>query len=158
MEIQVIASGSSGNCYRLHDGQTSLILECGIPPERMMRVLGTELTRAGGVLVTHEHSDHALAARKLIRLGLDLYASAGTFKALKLSGRRCKTVRAGRSFRIGSFDIYPFETKHDAAEPLGWVLTSRATGERVLFFTDTYYVEYVFPDVDIIMGSATTAV
>lgn len=53
---------------------------------------------------------------------------------------------------MGTFSVYPFDTQHDAAEPLGFVITSRVTGERLLFFTDTYYVKYVFKGIDIIMG------
>ena len=30
MQIDVLASGSKGNCYRVSDGKTSLLLEAGI--------------------------------------------------------------------------------------------------------------------------------
>ena len=61
-------------------------------------------------------------------------------------------LRHQNEIRIGTMTIFPFDVQHDAAEPLGFVITSSVTGERVLFFTDTYYVKYVFPCVDIIMG------
>lgn len=31
MDIQVLASSSRGNCYRIDDGTTPILLECGIP-------------------------------------------------------------------------------------------------------------------------------
>ena len=31
MEIKVIGSGSSGNCYLIDDGRTALLLDAGVP-------------------------------------------------------------------------------------------------------------------------------
>lgn len=152
MKIASFASGSGGNCYRLSDGETDILIECGISKRRILGHIGYEIGSISGVLMSHEHRDHSAAAKELLQLGVDIYASAGTFGALRLAGYHCKTVIHGRVFAVGTLDIYPFEVEHDAAEPLGFVITSRVTGERVLFFTDTYYVKYVFKNVDIIMG------
>ena len=152
MDIKILASGSGGNCYRLSDGVTDILLECGIPKHRIMAGIGYEVGRIGGVLITHEHGDHAKAARDMLYFGRDIYASRGTFDALGLSGYHCKAVAHGQLFTVGTFSVYPFDVQHDAAEPLGFVITSKKTGERLLFFTDTYYVKYVFKGVDIIMG------
>lgn len=153
MDIKILASGSGGNCYRLSDGATDILLECGIPKFKILEGINYEISKISGVLITHEHGDHAKAARDMIAWGLHLFASKGTLDALGLMGHtHCRVVRHGMHFAIGTFDIFAFDTQHDAAEPLGFVITSTATGERLLFFTDTYYVKYVFKGVDIIMG------
>mgnify|MGYP002624862314 CR=1 FL=1 len=152
MDIDVYASGSSGNCYRISDGTTALLIECGIPCRQILRHIGFDLSGIAGVLVSHEHTDHARAAKELALLGADIYSSRGTFKSLSLCGRRFREVKASQKFSIGSFEIYPFEVQHDAAEPLGFVITSSVTKERLMFFTDTYYVKYVFKNINIIMG------
>ena len=41
MDIKALASGSTGNCYRISDGQTSLLLECGIPIRRLRKGWGS---------------------------------------------------------------------------------------------------------------------
>ena len=38
---------------------------------------------------------------------------------------------------LGSFDILPFPTFHDAAEPMGFLIRSRTDGDKLVFATDT---------------------
>lgn len=53
---------------------------------------------------------------------------------------------------LGSFKILPFDVEHDAAEPLGFLFTSTASGEKLLYFTDTYFVRYRFRGLTHIMA------
>lgn len=152
MIIDIYASGSSGNCYRLSDGVTTILLECGIPCKDIMKHIRFQIRSISGVLLTHNHMDHAKSAKDLAGYGINIYSSEGTFKALGTAGNRFKTVRSLESFTIGTLNIMPFDVQHDVPEPLGFVITSTVTCERILFFTDTFYVKYVFNDVDIIMG------
>ncbi len=151
-KIDVIASSSGGNAYRLSCGGGNLLIECGIPYRKLLRALDFSLTDIDGVLLSHCHSDHSAATRELVRRGISVYSSAATFEALGLSGHRCRAVKAHEPFMIGGISVYPFDVQHDAPDPLGFVITDTASGERTLFFTDTYYVEYVFSGVDVIMG------
>jgi len=78
-----------------------------------------------------------------MRAGIDCYISAGTAEALGLSGHRLNIIKARQQFRIGTWTILPFETQHDAAEPLGFLLANQA-GDKLLYATDTYYIRYKF--------------
>src|SRR5690554_5936962 len=151
MDIRVLASSSSGNCYKVSDGQTSLLLECGISIQRIRQGLGFRLSEIDGCLVTHEHKDHCKAAGDVIKAGIDVYMSAGTKEALGVDGHRVKVVKAREQFNVGTFTILPFETEHDAKEPLGYLIYSSATGDKLLFATDTYYIRYRFPGLTHIM-------
>ena len=56
------SSGSSGNCYLIKSEKTSLIVDVGISGKRIFEGLeatGTDKDKIGGVLITHEHIDHA---------------------------------------------------------------------------------------------------
>lgn len=150
LEIQVIASGSTGNCYRIRDGTTSLLLECGIPIKLIQQALNFHLTDIDGCLISHDHGDHSRAAQGVLKAGIDIYTSAGTASALGLSGHHVKAVKAREQVKIGSFTMMPFETEHDAAEPLGFLLVNQS-GEKLLFATDTYYVKYRFRGLTYIM-------
>ena len=87
--------------------------------------------------------DHSKAVKDIMRAGIDCYISAGTVEALGLSGHRLNIIKAKQQFRIGTWTALPFDTQHDAAEPLGFLLANQA-GDKLLYATDTYYIRYKF--------------
>lgn len=152
MNITVIASGSSGNAYRIDDGETTLLLDAGIPLRLIKQALNFRVRDIAGCLITHAHGDHAKAAGDLAKAGVDIYTSKGTLDVCRLTGHRMKAVEALKEINIGTFAVLPFDVQHDAPDPLGFLLTSRATGEKLLYFTDTYYIKYRFTGLTHIMG------
>jgi phosphoribosyl 1,2-cyclic phosphodiesterase len=74
---------------------------------------------------------------------IDCYISAGTVEALGISGHRLNIIKAKQQFRIGTWTALPFDTQHDAAEPLGFLLANQ-DGEKLLYATDTYFIRYRF--------------
>ncbi|WP_312694083.1 MBL fold metallo-hydrolase [Caproiciproducens sp.] len=164
MNIKVIGSGSSGNCYRIDDGKTALLLECGLSLKKIKAGCNYDLSSISGCLVTHEHGDHILAANDLMKSGIDVYMTKGTAVAAKaLTYRLNLWKRDGvdginnpyyHTERIGTFTIKPFMVHHDAAEPVGYLIESKATGEKLLFVTDTYYIDYTFDGLTHVMVEA----
>ena len=152
MEIKVLASGSTGNAYTISDGISSLLLDAGISLKEIQVGTGFKVRQMTGALITHEHLDHSKAMKDLAHIGVDLYASRGTLEVCGLSGHRFHAVKALEEMEIGTFRILPFDVEHDAAEPLGFLITSKATGEKLVYFTDTYYVRYRFNGLNYIMG------
>ncbi len=149
IEIDVLASGSAGNCYRVTDGNTPLLLECGVAFIQIQQQLNFQISKLSGCLISHEHKDHSKAALDVMRLGIDCYMSSGTAKALGLGGHRLRIVRPKEQLRIGTWMVLPFGTQHDAVEPLGFLLSS--TSGKVLYATDTYYIRYQFHELTHIM-------
>lgn len=152
MDIKVLASGSSGNAYIIGDGQTTLLLDAGIPLKALQVGSGFTLRRMAGAFITHAHQDHSKAAAPLARLGMDIYTSQGTIDACGLTGHRIHPVKALEELQVGTFKVLPFDVEHDAPEPLGFLFTSRTTGEKLLYFTDTYFVRYRFQGLTHIMA------
>lgn len=152
MDIKIFASGSSGNAYRISDGKTSLLLDAGIPIKEIQKGLNFRVSSLSGAFITHCHLDHAKAARDLLRLGVDVYTSKGTIGAMGLTGHRIKRVTSLKEIEVGSFKVLPFDVEHDAPEPLGFLFTSTFTGEKLLYFTDTYFLRYKFQDLTHILG------
>lgn len=148
MRLQVVSTGSQANCYLLEAGTEVLVLDAGLPVRKMLPHI-RDFRSVVGCFVTHEHGDHARGAVELARRGIPVYCSAGTMQALDGSARltRFKPVRALQAVRVGGFTVMGFETQHDASEPLGFIVRYEATGETLLYATDTYYLRYTFPGV-----------
>lgn len=155
MDIQVLASSSAANCYVIGDGATTVLVECGLRWAKIAEHFNYNVLRKiSGVFISHEHADHSCGAKQAAEAGLDVYASAGTLKALNLSmlnNYHYKTIQHGKQVKIGTLLIMPFATEHDAAEPLGFLIYSSVTKERLLFATDTYYIHWQFPKLNYIM-------
>jgi len=144
VDFRVIASGSSGNCYRIGDGRSTLLLEAGIRFKEIREALAFRISGLAGCLVTHEHGDHAKAVKDMIRAGVDCYMSQGTAEALGVSGHhRIHVIKDRHRFSVGTWQVIPFATIHDAREPLGFFVASGDT--RFLFATDTMYILHRFP-------------
>lgn len=139
MDIRFLASSSAGNAYVIDDGETALLIECGIPYRQLQRALGFRLAELAGALVSHEHGDHSCSVTEVMAAGVDVYASSGTWSALQPERlHRAHPVAAGDPFSVGSWRVMPFPTVHDVVEPLGFYMASRL-GPRVLYMTDTAY-------------------
>ena len=151
MEIVVLASSSAGNCYHVTDGQTGLLLDCGLPWREVRRRMEFKTSALAGVLLTHEHGDHAKGAADAAKAGLDVYCSQGTASALGLSGHRVQIVSARRQVQIRTMAVMPFEAVHDTAEPLGFLVAGN-DGDKLMYITDSAYCRYTFSGLTHIMA------
>ena len=152
MDINVIASGSSGNAYLIGDGRTRLLLDAGIPFRRIQIGCGFRTSTIDACLVTHRHGDHAAAIPKLIERGIAVYSNADV--AERYEG--VQELTALREYTIGTFHVLPFEAEHDVP-CYGYQVTSTATGEKLVYITDSAYVRYTFTGLTHIMIEANYA-
>lgn len=145
MRLCSIASGSSGNCIYAGSDSTHILVDTGISKKRIeegllkLDVKGEEL---GGILITHEHSDHIQGLGVFSRrYGVPIFATPGTLLGI----RQCKSlgampeglfheIHADQPFQIGDLDIHPFEISHDANEPCGFRIEN--AGKAVAVATD----------------------
>lgn len=152
ISIKPISSSSSGNCYFISDGQYSLLIEAGITISKIRNALNFKLHNVDGCLLSHSHSDHSRAIPSLLSAGIDCLMSIGTANAIGvLNHRRCYTTKATWPTIFAGWNIMPFATVHDCAEPLGFLIQSKVTNERLLFATDTAYIRHRFNGLNYIM-------
>jgi phosphoribosyl 1,2-cyclic phosphodiesterase len=144
INIRSLASSSAGNSYLVDDGHTRLLLEAGIRYKDIQRGVGFRMSEVAGCLLTHEHGDHSKSVKEVMKAGLDVYASYGTWDALKLDGHhRAHPVQSQKTFTLGTWTVLPFDVQHDVSEPLGFLLANQ-DGDKLVFLTDTYYCKYKF--------------
>lgn len=156
MRLTVLASGSAGNGYVLEGRTSALIIECGVSPERAFRETGISPSKVSGVLVSHEHGDHAAYLERYCRLGMPVFASVGTLRARNACAfPRVFALAADRPAQVGDFYIMPFAVEHDAAEPLGFYISGPEIG-RLMFITDAARIPWDHVDIcmDTIMVEA----
>lgn len=153
MIFQSLASSSEGNAYLLSDGMTQILLECGLSHKKLQQACGFKLTGLHAVLVSHEHKDHCKCVEKLLASAIPVYLSQGTARALDLKEELLDLATemvAGEQFTVGTMEIKPFGTFHDAQEPMGFVIRSAVDGDVFAFATDTVNLPYNFPGVNIL--------
>ena len=149
LEITAIASGSTGNAYLLDDGAGhKLLLECGIPFQKLLEALKFNLIKLSGCLLTHEHKDHSKAVKDLLKHSVMVYTSKGTAKALEIDDHwNCRAAPELMEQRIDSaWTFVPLRAEHDAKEPFMYLIKSRFADAHILFATDTYYIKYKMPE------------
>ena len=148
MKFEALASSSAGNAYIVSDQDTRILLECGVSHKKLLKLSGFALSEFQACLVSHEHKDHAKSALDLIGRGMAVYMSQGTAEALETES--ATLIEHMEQFNVGSLDIVPFDTFHDAAEPLGFLIKSRIDGDVLAFATDTVNLRYKFPGLNIL--------
>lgn len=153
MRLSILGSSSNGNCYIFQNESEALIVECGVKFMEAKKALGFNVKKVSGCLITHEHGDHSKYVNDVLDACIPVYTSEGTSKALrpKIKGNRYPLLlEHGSMFKIGNFRVLPFNTKHDTAEPVGFLIEHPEMG-TTLFATDTYYLPYKFPGLNNIL-------
>jgi len=134
MNIRVFASGSGGNCMLLSEDDTHILIDAGISMSRVkssLRAAGLEIQDIGGVLITHEHSDHVSGLKMLLKYyDVPLYAphtvAARLCGMLPAAEEQMHVIPTGTDFMIGSLSVRAFHTPHDTDESVGYRVRGRS--------------------------------
>ena len=142
IKIKTLASGSTGNAYRLTDGKTSLLVECGIPIREIKEGLNFRLSEIDGCLISHSHLDHSKSFKNILRAGIPVFTGIETIKTIDtVSEHKIHGITPLKQFKIGTFTIIGFPLVHDVPN-LGFLIASGK--EKLCFITDTAYCGYRF--------------
>lgn len=166
MKFTVLGSGSSGNAVLISSETTNVLVDAGLSAREIIRRLGEMGVAADdvdGVLITHEHSDHAGGLRVLMgSLGCPVFMSPMTedaFYDTNAGGKngdsesakrrsalkdRTQAIDASSTFRIGDIDFTPFSVPHDAVDNFGFV--ARHDGVKVATLMDFGHVSDIVKD------------
>jgi phosphoribosyl 1,2-cyclic phosphodiesterase len=158
-----LASGSRGNCLvveaRDAASVTRLLIDCGLnlrDTEKRLARLGLQPSEIRGILVTHEHGDHAgcvfdFAAAHCV----SVYLTYGSLVALEAEGKVIEGVKlsiltAREPLAIGGMEVRPFTVPHDAREPVQYVVSDGNVRLGVLtdIGTSTPHVEQSLSGLD----------
>jgi len=143
MRFASIGSGSAGNGLVVEQKNTRLLLDCGFglrdSIERLARI-NIQPEQLTGILITHEHEDHAGGVFKLAKkYNLNVWMTHGTYRMLARTmpdeGVTTKIIDSHTAFTINDIHITPFPVPHDAREPVQYIFSD---GQKKLgVLTDT---------------------
>lgn len=141
MRFASLGSGSAGNALVVEVEETRVMLDCGFGlKETLARLARLQLspTDISGIVITHEHDDHASGAFKFsAKYNIPLWLTYGT---LKMVGRylpnqhslALNVIDSHSPFSIQSLEMQPFPVPHDAREPVQYVFSDGARSLGVL--------------------------
>ena len=144
MRLTVLGSGSTGNAVLICAGRTRVLVDAGMSARELARrvaLVGEDAARLDGVIITHEHGDHAGGLRVFLKgLSCPVYISGETREAYirerthgasseeprrraEILRDRVEEISSSRDFRIGEIDFHPFTIPHDAVDNFGFTAT-----------------------------------
>lgn len=156
MKVQILFSGSKGNCTYISDGETSILVDAGGTLKRIresLEALGDSLENIKGIFVTHEHTDHINALYTITKkYDIRIYTTVETARAFCTPCQShdldtCRrvascvmTVRPDKVYEIGTIVVKTFATPHDTEGSLGFVFKSTIDEKSIGYATDIGHV------------------
>ena len=152
VSVSLLASGSRGNCALVATSSTRILVDAGLSGRetfKRLHGLGERPEQISAILLTHEHSDHVSGLQRLAtKLNIPVFLTEATHHTYNRAVRdqegrtpelpKAEHFAAGRSFRVGDIEVFPFTIPHDAADPVGF--TFRAEGIKIGYVTDLGYM------------------
>ena len=144
LKVDVLASGSKGNCTLVTaENGKRLLIDCGISARALthaLRAREVSLNEIKAILITHEHGDHISSCSSLSdAYHIPIFTNAVTMSTLK----RKTGLRGGyyfeevTPFSLLGLEIRPFRTSHDAVYPVGYSLSDG--NSKFTYATDLGY-------------------
>lgn len=153
MRICILGSGSSGNATLIVAGETRVLIDCGLSARETVKrihAVGEDPGRLDGVVISHEHGDHARGLSALSKtLNVPVYISSAALDACNLGEkasqiRRGAEIKSSEDFEIGALRIRPFAIPHDAADPMAF--TVEAAGTKMGIAVDLGHINQLAAD------------
>ena len=142
MKVQVIASGSKGNCTVVLCKDTNLIIDMGISYLTLKRSLeenSLSFNQFSGILITHCHKDHINGLTSLIKhTNINAYIPYEMYDSLKEFLPKDRCIFIEDNFKINDVSIELIHTSHDVPYSVGFIIEYEE--KSLVYITDTGYI------------------
>ena len=126
MKIDILASGSGGNCIALQTPGATILVDAGIVKtkiEKRLLDVGIRPDSIAAILITHAHSDHIKGLPLANKYKIPVFAAEGEWKDIDcVEGELKRSFKAGHEINLDHFFIETFQAHHDALDPVGYVI------------------------------------
>ncbi len=132
MRFASLGSGSAGNATIVASGHSKVLIDCGFATKEVitrLQRLDVEAEQLTGILVTHEHDDHAKGVFKLAaKFSIPVWLTHGTLKMCERyipshTQVQLHVIDSHTPFAIDDIKVQPYPVPHDAREPSQFVLS-----------------------------------
>lgn len=147
LTLQVLGSSSKGNCYVLSNNDTSIMLDCGVDPYKILNKI--DINKIDGIVITHCHQDHCKGIKKLKDyVNCKVYSNDETLDILPVLETQKQEVKCGQIFDIGSFSLITFHVEHNVKN-FGYLIKDNISHHKLVYITDCGMIPNIqFKDID----------
>ncbi len=133
MRFASLGSGSAGNALVVEVKHTRLMLDCGFSvKETIARLARLSLVPEDltGIVITHEHDDHAGGAFKFAaKHKIPVWLTYGTLKMVarylpSQHDLQLNVIDSHQAFDVADIQVQPYPVPHDAREPIQCVFSN----------------------------------
>ena len=139
MELSVLGSGSSGNCFFVQNDKSAILIDAGLSAKQIISRLGAtgaSSARIKGIFITHEHADHIRGADVLARhLNIPIFATKKTIQNSFLCSNPdlINPIKNTEILKLAGMEISAFPKSHQAADPISFSIMN---GKTLSIITD----------------------
>lgn len=149
-KFMCLGSGSSGNCYYFATEQHTILIDAGLGPRIIKKILkehGLDIHGIHAVFVTHDHADHIKAIGSLSHYHqIPIYATEKVHEGMnrsycmtqKLNPEQVRFVEKEHPIMFSDFKITGFEVPHDSSDNVGYFI--EAGTSSLLLLTDVGHI------------------
>ena len=139
MRFRMLGSGSKGNALIIQTESRTLLIDAGLPVRLLKERLEASNVSIDAILITHEHSDHTKALKSLLKtMDAHVYLTEKTAQALAIDDHTIHFITPYMPFYIGDVRVMPYSTRHDAIDPVGYIIQEGPI--KLVHMVDTGYV------------------
>lgn len=142
MKVQILSSGSKGNCAIILSDSANIIIDAGIPYVTLKKKLeenSLSFDIFDAILITHCHKDHISGLSSIIKHSIiNAYIPEKMYESIKESipYERCSFVED--IFKLNMLEIELIHTSHDAPSSVGYII--KQDNKKMCYVTDTGYI------------------
>ena len=139
MEISVLGSGSSGNCFFIQNNKNAILIDAGLSAKQItfrLETINKNPDMIKGIFITHEHADHLRGADILARhLNIPIFATKKTIQNsfLCLNPDLINSIKNTELLKLAGMEISAFSKSHQAADPISFSIRN---GKTISIITD----------------------
>ncbi|MBR6918432.1 MAG: MBL fold metallo-hydrolase [Clostridia bacterium] len=130
LTVDILFSGSGGNCTLIRSGASAILVDCGKSAKTICSSLlsvGCRIEDISAVFITHEHTDHISALDTMVskyKIPVHITEKSATRAAKCRNISLAVTHPTYYSERVGDLLVESFPLPHDSADHVGYVITS----------------------------------